>query len=86
MVPFLDMNAQMSVPDDYISKEYYLTWDEAYGTNDGAGACTDQALSGSVWKDDACDGSIPPKCVRCMQPRYMIEPCKSSFQFSPAFG
>eukprot|EP00929_Paragymnodinium_shiwhaense_P118702 TRINITY_DN90621_c0_g1_i1.p1 TRINITY_DN90621_c0_g1~~TRINITY_DN90621_c0_g1_i1.p1 ORF type:complete len:959 (+),score=236.38 TRINITY_DN90621_c0_g1_i1:167-3043(+) len=83
------------VPDGYTPTGFYATYEEAYGTADTPGACTDKWPTGAVWHyegdlnatDDLCSGNRGdtselvggPKCWRCMPPRYVFD---TRFAFS----
>mmetsp|Transcript_55222 Transcript_55222/g.131634 ORF Transcript_55222/g.131634 Transcript_55222/m.131634 type:complete len:935 (-) Transcript_55222:224-3028(-) len=75
------------VPDDHVPKEYFATYNEAFGTEDTPGKCTDMVPQGFVYKDEGdftangnpCSGNMGvfaagevAKCWRCGQPRYAI--------------
>lgn len=76
------------VPAEQVPTRYFTTFQEAYGTDDEPGACTDQAIPGFVWKsegnlqstNDPCSGNqgtaIPgqtPACWRCGPPRFIFD-------------
>jgi len=61
------------VPDNYLPKEAFATYAEAYGTDTEPGKCTDKWPTGFVWRDNTCvetDGEV--KCWRCSPPRFVI--------------
>jgi hypothetical protein len=75
------------VPDGYTPTDYYSTWNEAAGTADTAGKCTDTAIPGFAWVDEGlplsannpCSGNmgdttgITPRCYRCAPPRFIFD-------------
>lgn len=63
------------VPENYTPQEAFRTYAEAYGTDTEPGKCTDKAIHGFVYKDEAsadCSGT-DPKCWRCAPPRYIVD-------------
>jgi hypothetical protein len=77
------------VPDEYTPMGYYATYEEAYGTADIPGKCTDKWPVGFVWHDEGdltsasnpCSGNMGntdalvggPKCWRCAPPRFVLD-------------
>ncbi|CAJ1431281.1 unnamed protein product, partial [Effrenium voratum] len=62
------------VPDGYIPKDAFTTYDEAYGTATVPGKCTDKWPTGGVYKSESCDlvnGTYA--CWRCSPPRYIFD-------------
>jgi len=70
------------VPDNYTPKDAYATYEEAYGTEEVPGKCTDKWPTGFVWKDDDCGSLIDPKCWKCAPPRYVAGPHDMRFLYS----
>jgi hypothetical protein len=63
------------VAEDNVPTQAYATYDQAYGTSDDSGACTDAWPAGGVWLDEfsvECTGTAP-KCYRCSAPRYFMD-------------
>jgi len=62
------------VPEDYTPKEAFTSYDEAFGTANVSGKCTDKWPTGGVWKSESCDlvnGTYA--CWRCSPPRYVFD-------------
>merc|ERR1712232_26303 len=62
------------VPEGYVPTDAYASYNEAFGTDDDPGKCTDKWPTGGVWKDEAnCDVSgAVVKCWKCYPPRYFV--------------
>lgn len=74
------------VPDSYIDKGKFATYEEAYGTTSSCafwetgdecgatpGKCNDKWPTGSVWKADCDVVDGVAKCWRCYPPRYILD-------------
>merc|ERR1719321_2641902 len=62
------------VSDDIVPSGAYLTYDEAYGTADTAGKCTDKWPAGDVWVDESYPDCINKGiCYRCSAPRFWFD-------------
>lgn len=62
------------VPADHTPTGYFATKEEALGTADEPGACSEYWPSGFAWHDSDCElaGNIT-KCWRCAPPRFVLD-------------
>jgi len=62
------------VPADYITTDYFESYEVAYGTATVPGRCNDKWPQGQVWRTSNCttDGGVA-KCWRCYPPRYTLD-------------